>query len=67
VLQILGLLQRFASAELQPVTLSSVHLISEASRLAYADRERWLGDTDFVAVPLQGLLDGAYLDAALAV
>ena len=62
VLQILGLLQRFAPAELQPVTLSSVHLISEASRLAYADRERWLGDADFVAVPLQGLLDGAYLD-----
>jgi gamma-glutamyltranspeptidase/glutathione hydrolase len=62
VLQILGLLQRFPSAELQPVTLSSVHLISEASRLAYADRERWLGDTDFVAVPLQGLLDAAYLD-----
>src|SRR6266566_4177318 len=48
VLQILGLLQRFSSAELRPVTLSSVHLISEASRLAYADRERWLGDADFV-------------------
>jgi gamma-glutamyltranspeptidase/glutathione hydrolase len=63
VLQILGLLQRFSSAELQPATLSSVHLISEASRLAYADRERWLGDADFVAVPLQGLLDRAYLDA----
>jgi gamma-glutamyltranspeptidase/glutathione hydrolase len=63
VLQILGLLQRFPSAALQPVTLSSVHLISEASRLAYADRERWLGDADFVAVPLPGLLDRAYLDA----
>jgi gamma-glutamyltranspeptidase/glutathione hydrolase len=63
VLQILGLLQRFSSAQLQPITLSSVHLISEASRLAYADRERWLGDADFVTVPLQGLLDRAYLDA----
>jgi gamma-glutamyltranspeptidase/glutathione hydrolase len=63
VLQILGLLQRFPSAELQPAALSSVHRISEASRLAYADRERWLGDADFVAVPLQGLLDRAYLDA----
>jgi gamma-glutamyltranspeptidase/glutathione hydrolase len=63
VLQILGLLQRFSSAELQPASLSSVHLISEASRLAYADRARWLGDADFVAVPLQGLLDRAYLDA----
>jgi gamma-glutamyltranspeptidase/glutathione hydrolase len=63
VLQILGLLQRFPSAQLQPATLSAVHLISESSRLAYADRARWLGDSDFVAVPLQGLLDRSYLDA----
>jgi gamma-glutamyltranspeptidase/glutathione hydrolase len=40
-----------------------VHLVSEASRLAYADRARWLGDADFVAVPLAGLLDPAYLDS----
>lgn len=63
VLQILGLLQRFPANQLQPRTLSAVHLISEASRLAYADRERWLGDPDFVPVPLAGLLDPAYLDA----
>jgi gamma-glutamyltranspeptidase/glutathione hydrolase len=63
VLQILGLLQRFPSAQLQPRTLSMVHLMSEAERLAYADRGRWLGDTDFVTVPLKGLLDHAYLDA----
>jgi gamma-glutamyltranspeptidase/glutathione hydrolase len=63
VLQILGLLQRFPSAQLQPHTLSAVHLISEAERLAYADRGRWLGDTDFVTVPLKGLLDHAYLDS----
>ena len=63
VLQILGLLQRFPSDQLQPLTLSAVHLVSEASRLAYADRARWLGDPDFVTVPLAGLLDPAYLDA----
>jgi len=63
VLQILGLLQRFPSSELQPSTLSEVHLVSEAGRLAYADRAQWLGDTDFVSVPLAGLLDPAYLDA----
>jgi gamma-glutamyltranspeptidase/glutathione hydrolase len=38
-----------------------VHLISEASRLGYADRERWLGDPDFVRVPLGGLLDRGYV------
>ncbi|HEX5282371.1 MAG TPA: gamma-glutamyltransferase, partial [Micropepsaceae bacterium] len=44
-------------------TLSEVHLLSEASRLAYADRGQWLGDTDFVSVPLAGLLDANYLAA----
>jgi len=63
VLQILGLLQHFPSDQLRPNTLSAVHLISEASRLAYADRAQWLGDPDFVAVPLPGLLDRSYLDA----
>jgi gamma-glutamyltranspeptidase/glutathione hydrolase len=63
VLQILGLLQRFPSSQLQPSTLSAVHLVSESSRLAYADRARWLGDPDFVPVPLAGLLDPAYLDS----
>jgi gamma-glutamyltranspeptidase/glutathione hydrolase len=63
VLQILGLLQRFPSDQLQSRTLSAVHLVSEASRLAYADRGRWLGDPDFVAVPLPGLLDRTYVDA----
>jgi gamma-glutamyltranspeptidase/glutathione hydrolase len=63
VLQILGLLQRFPSSQLQSGTLSAVHLVSEASRLAYADRAKWLGDPDFVSVPLAGLLEPAYLDS----
>ena len=62
VLEILGLLQRFPSQQLKPQTLSSVHLVSEASRLAYADRGRWLGDPDFVTNPVGGLLDRTYLD-----
>ncbi len=63
VLQILGMLQRFPSSRLQQGTLSEVHLVSEASRLAYADRAQWLGDMDFVSVPLPGLVDPDYLDA----
>jgi gamma-glutamyltranspeptidase/glutathione hydrolase len=61
VLQILGILERFPSGQLHSGTLSAVHLISEAERLAYADRERWLGDSDFVWVPLDGLTDRTYL------
>ncbi len=37
-------------------------MIAETSRLAYADRARWLGDPAFVDIPLQGLLDPNYLD-----
>jgi len=37
------------------------YLFSQASRLMYADRDRYIGDPDFVDVPVQGLLDPAYL------
>jgi len=61
VLQILGLLQRFPSPSLDPATPDGVHLFLEASRLAYADRDRYLADPDFIAVPVKGLLDSNYL------
>ena len=62
MLQILGLLQRFDLASLAaPGSTGAVHLISEASRLAFADRNRYLADSDFVRVPVDGLLDPAYL------
>ena len=38
----------------------ALFLMMEASKLAYADRNRYLGDPDFVSVPLQGLLSDAY-------
>jgi gamma-glutamyltranspeptidase/glutathione hydrolase len=59
VLQILGLLERFdlgATAEVE-----RVHLFAEAGKLAYADRALYLADADFVAVPVEGLLDPTYL------
>jgi len=39
------------------------HVFAEASRLAYADRALYLADTDFVKVPVKGLLDPAYMTA----
>jgi gamma-glutamyltranspeptidase/glutathione hydrolase len=39
---------------------AAVHLIAEAQKLAYADRNRYIGDPDFVAIP-DGLLDDAYI------
>ena len=61
ILEILGALQRFPSSELQPGTVSEAHLFSQASRLAYADRVKYLADPDFVSVPEAGLLDKNYL------
>jgi gamma-glutamyltranspeptidase/glutathione hydrolase len=39
-----------------------LHLLAEASRLAFADRNRYLADPDFVTTPVSGLLDRTYLD-----
>jgi gamma-glutamyltranspeptidase / glutathione hydrolase len=61
ILQILGTLERFDMKALGKDNPQSWHLISEAMRLAYADREKYLGDPDFVDVPIQGLIDHNYL------
>jgi gamma-glutamyltranspeptidase/glutathione hydrolase len=61
VLGILGMLERFDMKALGPASAQSWHLIAEAMQLAYADREKYLGDADFVAVPVAGLIDPAYL------
>ena len=60
-LEILGLLEGFDLAALAPGSAAAVHLISEASRLAYADRARYIADSDFQPVPIRGLLDRGYL------
>ena len=61
IVQILGMLQRFPSSQLQPNTLSEVHLYTQASKLAYADRAKYVGDTAFVNVPIAGLLNKNYI------
>ncbi|TCD06620.1 gamma-glutamyltransferase [Erythrobacteraceae bacterium CFH 75059] len=61
VVQILGQLERFDLRGLgvrNPVTW---HLFTESQRLAYADRELYVADSDFVAVPVAGLIAPDYL------
>eukprot|EP00439_Symbiodinium_sp_Y106_P088536 s1_g1072.t1 len=60
-LQILGILESFDMGALRPGSLEAVHLITEASRLAYADRDLYIGDTDFVDVPVNAMLNEDYL------
>ncbi|HEY4077066.1 MAG TPA: gamma-glutamyltransferase [Rhizomicrobium sp.] len=66
IVQILGMLQRFPSSALQPDTLSEAHLFTQASRLAYADRAKYIADTGFVKVPITGLLDKSYIASRAA-
>jgi gamma-glutamyltranspeptidase/glutathione hydrolase len=61
LLQILGMLERFDLAAAGPGSSLSVHLVAEASRRAFADRSRWLGDPDHVDVPSAELLAPDYL------
>lgn len=60
-LQILGILEGFDLSRLPPSSAEAVHLIAEASRLAFADRNQYVADPNFVSVPVDGLLDRAYL------
>ncbi|WP_371134646.1 gamma-glutamyltransferase family protein [Phenylobacterium sp.] len=63
VLEALGILERTDIAAHGPADPQGWYLFAEASRLMYADRDRYLADPDFVTVPVEGLLDPAYLDA----
>lgn len=61
LLQTLGILEHFPLNELQNNPVQSIHLISEATRIAFADRNYHVGDTDFVDVPINSLLSPEYL------
>jgi gamma-glutamyltranspeptidase/glutathione hydrolase len=58
---VMGMLERFDLAALGKDSPTAWHLIAEAQRLAYADRERYLADPDFVSVPTAGLIAPSYL------
>jgi gamma-glutamyltranspeptidase/glutathione hydrolase len=61
VLAILGQLEPFDLAALGPRSATAWHLFAESQRLAYADRERFLADPDYIAVPTLELVEPAYL------
>lgn len=61
VLQTLGILNHFDIEDHLPGSVEAVTMIGEASALAFADRNRYVGDTDFVATPLSAMVGPAYL------
>lgn len=61
VLQMLGILEHFDLKKLTIASEQMVHLFSQASRLAFADRERYIADPAYSPVPVAGLLERDYL------
>src|SRR3546814_15370218 len=61
IVQMLGMLERFDLKALGPNDPRSWHLIAEAMRLAYADRDTYIADPGFVPVPVAGLIDPGYI------
>jgi gamma-glutamyltranspeptidase/glutathione hydrolase len=61
VFAILKQLERFDMSAYRPDDARAWHLIGDSMRLAYADREAYLGDPDHISVPLAGLMNADYL------
>lgn len=62
LIQLLNLLEPFDLGRRGHNSAETIHLMVEAMKLAYADRARYLGDPDSVAVPVRGLTSRAYAD-----
>lgn len=64
--QILGILENFDLGSGDPLDVGTVHLFTQAGRLAFADRGLYVGDSDFVTVPVEGMLNKDYLASRAA-
>ena len=64
--QILKMLEPYDLAKMGHNSPDAIQVIVEAERRAYADRSYFLGDPDFVKIPLKGLLDKDYLRERMA-
>jgi gamma-glutamyltranspeptidase/glutathione hydrolase len=62
LVQTLNILEGFELAPLGAGSSAAIHRIAEALKLAFADRAAWLGDPDFVGVPVAGLVDKGYAE-----
>jgi gamma-glutamyltranspeptidase/glutathione hydrolase len=66
LLETLNILEGFELEPLGPRSSQSIHLISEAMKLAFADRATYMGDADFVDVPVERLVSKEYATAQRA-
>ncbi|BAQ64271.1 gamma-glutamyltransferase [Geminocystis sp. NIES-3709] len=62
LVQMLNILESFDLKKLGQNTANTIHLMAETMKLAYADRAKYLGDPDFISVPIEGLISEKYAD-----
>ena len=60
IAQILNVLENFDVASMKPDSAEYLHLLSEVFKICYADRNAYMGDPNFVKVPMEGLLSKEY-------
>lgn len=60
IIQMLNMLEKYPMKEMGHNSAETIHLMAEVMKRAYADRSKYLGDPDFVKVPLKGLIDKSY-------
>ncbi|MGY0399581.1 MAG: gamma-glutamyltransferase [Ostreibacterium sp.] len=60
IVQILNMMENYDIGKMGHNSAATVHIMAEAMRRAYADRATYLGDSDFVKVPVKGLISKAY-------
>src|SRR5689334_13626585 len=60
LIEMLNILEGFDLAKLDASSSDRYHLMAEAMRRAFADRAEYMGDSDFVKVPVAGMIDKAY-------
>ncbi|CAG21783.1 gamma-glutamyltransferase [Photobacterium profundum] len=60
--QIMGMLSHYPIAEMGPENIQSWRLLGDASRLAFADRGKYMADSDYVPMPTEGLLAADYIE-----
>jgi len=61
MLMMLKIFENFDIRSMDPNSIEMIHLFSEVNRIAYADRAYYMADSDFVNVPVDGLLNESYL------
>lgn len=60
LIQMLNIVEGFDLSKMEASSSERYHLMTEAMRRAFADRAEYMGDSDFVKVPVAGLIDKAY-------